>query len=53
MRQDEPADAGFLRHLSTLAGVEMDRIWLARWKRTVQHGKIGVAAEPHEIVTIL
>ena len=53
MRQEEPANAGFLCNLSTLAGVEMDRIGPVRGKRTVQHRKIGIAAEPHETFAVL
>jgi hypothetical protein len=53
MRQDEPANAGFLCDLSTLTRVEMNRIGLARGKRAVQYSKIGIATEPNEVVAIL
>src|SRR5690348_12232935 len=53
MREHEPANTGFLRYLSTLAGVEMDRVGPARRKGTVQHGEIGIAAQPHEGLAIL
>jgi hypothetical protein len=53
MREHEPAKAGFTGHLAALAGVQVDRVRPVRGERTVEHGEIGVPAEPHERSAVL
>ena len=53
MREDKLADAGLLRHLTALSGVQMSGTRTIGRERAIESGKIGISAKPDELTAIL